>query len=150
MAPIDRYWSYVDVRSTDDCWVWTGGRDLGGYGVFSVNTLTKKAHRWGYEQRVGPIPEGHGVLHRCDNRACQNDKHWFTGTAAVNMQDRDSKGRQAAGMRNGTAKLTDQQVREIRARKGALQRELAAEYGVSQVLISQILLSKIWGHVGCS
>lgn len=54
------------------------------------------------------------------------------------------------GSLNGRAKLTEDDVRTIRARcteGGVSQRALAAEYGVSQVKISQIVLRKSWRHV---
>ena len=48
------------------------------------------------------------------------------------------------GERHPSAKITDAQVREIRRRRasGELQRVLAAEFGVSRKLISQIALGK--------
>ena len=48
------------------------------------------------------------------------------------------------GERHPSAKITDEQVREIRRRRagGELQRVLAAEFGVSRKLISQIALGK--------
>jgi hypothetical protein len=32
-------------------------------------------HRFVWELRVGPIPEGHEINHLCGNRACQNVEH---------------------------------------------------------------------------
>lgn len=54
------------------------------------------------------------------------------------------------GERHNLAKLTDDDVRAIRRRYaagGILQRELAAEYGVSDVAISYLLKGKTWAHV---
>lgn len=54
------------------------------------------------------------------------------------------------GSRHGQAKLSDQQVREIRAeydRGGGSQRVLASRHGVSQSLISLIVLRRNWDHV---
>jgi len=47
------------------------------------------------------------------------------------------------------ARLTEDQVRDIRARKaqGALLRELAPEYGVSTRLISMVVRREKWAHV---
>lgn len=52
------------------------------------------------------------------------------------------------GERNGCAKLTESKVREIRALQGGrLQKDIAAEYGVTQVTVSAIHLRKAWRHL---
>jgi DNA-binding transcriptional regulator YiaG len=54
------------------------------------------------------------------------------------------------GVNRPFAKLDDQKVREIRQRYSegkATQSQLAAQYGVSRVAISLLLLNKTWKHV---
>jgi len=71
------------------------------------------------------------------------------------MSDAASKGRvylqvhpeAARGERNYSAKLTEKQVKEIRAQKHTTQKALAAEYGVTPALISQIQRGIIWTHI---
>jgi len=66
------------------------------------------------------------------------------------MDDMISKLRQPHGERNGHAKLTVKQIREIRAAKGdyrGFQTELAAQYGVTPSLVSMIRSGRIWKHV---
>lgn len=55
----------------------------------------------------------------------------------------------ARGERNGSAKLTEDKVREIRRRCacGVSIRTLAKEYGVSPSVISNVFTRKTWGHV---
>jgi hypothetical protein len=61
-----RFWSKVDRRGDDECWLWTGPPGVGGYGVFHVGEGLKKAHVWAYEHFIGPIPEDKPTLdHRC-------------------------------------------------------------------------------------
>lgn len=153
VPPITRYWEQVDTSAgPDECWPWTGCRDKNGYGVFSTGGKHLLATRWGYANRIGPIPEKHGILHRCDNPPCQNDRHWFTGTQRDNNLDKVSKGRQrnVRGVAHYDAKLNDEKVREIRARYaagGVTQQELADRYGVSQHAIALVTRRKTWKHV---
>lgn len=59
----------------NDCWIWTGTRNLKGYGQFWMNGCNTNAQRVAYEIFVGPIPEGHHVHHQCRNRACVRPDH---------------------------------------------------------------------------
>ena len=72
-----RFW--YDVRSigagSDDCWEWAGYRHPRGYGRFVANGKGFQAHRYAYEQVVGPIPDGMQIDHLCRNRACVNPVH---------------------------------------------------------------------------
>lgn len=53
------------------------------------------------------------------------------------------------GSRNGSSKLTEAQVRKIRALRAAGERPtvLAARYGVCRTLIWKIVARKFWTHV---
>lgn len=145
----DRFWSKVEF--SDGCWVWKGSARETGYGQFNNEGKIVKAHRLAYEWIVGPIADGLYVCHHCDNRLCVRPDHLFLGTAKENMQDCVRKGRlvhvSAKGEDGGSAKLTWEQVREIRntyASGGISQPALAREYGVVQGTISNILLHKTW------
>lgn len=70
----DRFWPKVDA--TGDCWEWTASRTRNGYGWFLESKgKAKVAHRWAYENLVGPIPDGLQIDHLCRNRACCNPDH---------------------------------------------------------------------------
>lgn len=94
-APVAlRFWRFVDKTTTPDgCWPWIGSRNGQGYGHFKRPGPGASAHRCAYELQIGPIPEGHDVLHKCDNPPCQRGSHLFTGTHSDNMQDMLAKGR---------------------------------------------------------
>lgn len=145
----------VAVAADSGCWVWTGyyGPKNKGYGSANFAGKRHAAHRLAYLAFVGPIEPLEDdqrvfVCHRCDLPRCCNPDHLFLGTHEVNMDDRNAKRRQAVGSRAGRAKLTEAQVAEIRRLRGVfLNRELAARYGVSDVVISAVHRRKIWRHV---
>jgi hypothetical protein len=119
---LPNFWSKVD--KTDSCWNWTASVNHHGYGQINGGSskikMTYKAHRLSWLIHFGAIPDGLIVMHRCDNRRCVNPEHLFVGTYADNTADMMAKGRQAKnnglkGELNPCAKLTNAQVREIRA-----------------------------------
>lgn len=160
----ERFWSKVDKSGgLDACWEWQGWRRSDGYGECKKNGKRHiRAHRVAWEFINGPIPDGLNVLHKCDNPPCCNPAHLFLGTHFDNMADMTQKGRRACGdqngarlypermprgERNGTAKLTRQQVLDIRANYHSGQatgEQLAERHGVSKSLISGIVNHKRW------
>jgi hypothetical protein len=128
------------------CWLWTASTFENGYGMLIVNKKSCTTHRLAWKIFKGEIPNGMCVLHKCDVRCCVNPDHLFLGTYADNNKDCKAKGRHTKGSMMGTAKLTEEQVASIRSSRNT-QKQLAAQYGVSQSLISLILVGKIWKHV---
>lgn len=136
------------VHKTDGCWLWTGKKVGRGYGGLRVNERDLLAHRVSYELHVGPIPDGQWVLHRCDNPPCVNPEHLFLGDRRANFDDMLAKGRSLRGERHLFAKLTSEQVVEIRRRaRFEPQSKLAAEFGMSRATICNIIKRKTWRHV---
>lgn len=133
---------YIPVTESG-CWLWLGGIDQDGYGIMSGN---KKAHRESFRAVHGEIPAEACVCHRCDVRCCVNPSHLFAGTPLENNDDKVRKGRQIHGRRTRHAKLTEQQVREIRT-SIETSAVLAARYGVSDVAVCCVRLKKTWRHV---
>jgi hypothetical protein len=152
----EKFWSRVDRRGPDECWLWTAARGKHGYGNFvGTNRHTYRAHRVAYELVKGEIPAGQMVLHRCDNPPCCNPSHLFTGTQSDNMQDMAAKGRHGGyvphvrGEAHGMVKLNEVAVVEIRRRAaaGETHDELARAHGVSRRLVGRIVNRDRWGHV---
>jgi hypothetical protein len=148
---IGRFWAKVQKGSKDACWPWTGRIGDNGYGLFKVGTRMIGTHRVAY--RLGKRQPGSlYVLHRCDNKPCCNPKHLFRGTQRININDYVAKGfgsnmgHEQVGEKNGNARLTEDDVRAIRASKD-IQRIIAARFGISQVMVSRIQTRKAWSHV---
>jgi hypothetical protein len=72
----------------------------------------------------------------------------FLGTTVDNTADRDAKGRghSLKGEAIGSAKLTEADVRAIRAAVGP-QRAIATQFNVSQAAVSNIRIGKAWAHL---
>lgn len=156
------------VEKTDGCWRWIGPTTRAGYGTISASVDGKThiyAHRLAWEITNGPIPSGLFVCHRCDVPTCVNPAHLFVGSAADNNADMHAKGRAYLGQRsrfrlnpegttrgemNPRARLTAAQVSAIRRRYahgGVTHRGLAAEYGVRQRTIYDIVHRRSWTHL---
>lgn len=158
LTPAERFWARVTKGS--GCWEWQGARGPLGYGVFRLGGKNQRAHRAAWILQVGPIPDGKAVLHGCDNPPCVRvgEGHLHLGDHALNQSEKLARGRQARGPalsalvrgeRSGCNKVTERQVREIRARAdaGEAQRALAVEFCVAQQTISDIVRRRRWGHV---
>jgi hypothetical protein len=150
----DRFDEKVEMIPFSDCWYWTAYRDRHGYGAISFGHKKLLAHRVAYELYVGPIPEGLCVLHTCHqgHLGCVAPHHLYAGTHADNVRDMDEAGNRAdrKGSSNGRAKLTEEEVLEIRAKYEGCkyyQYQLAEIYGVSPRLISDIVRRETWSHV---
>lgn len=150
---IERFWSKVDQSGGPDaCWPWTAGLDSHGYGSFrSPGSSNRGAHRFAFALTAGGIPSGMFVCHTCDNRRCCNPAHLWVGTNADNTRDRDIKGRRKgpAGTENGNAKLSDDDIADIRTayNLGESQRKLAARFGVCRGTIWRIVTGQMWRHL---
>lgn len=150
-----RFWSKVDKRPGDSCWLWTAGIDRHfGYGVFGLANAGRKhkisAHRFSYWLHFGD-PGALFVLHKCDVPPCVRPQHLFTGTQAENVRDMVSKGRLAdfRGASNSSATVTEDGVLAIRASAAAGERYrvIAARHGISIPAVCMIVRRQRWAHL---
>jgi len=145
---------WARVTRTDGCWLWTGPvmRQRRGYGTHATTLYGRKpAHRYSWFFTHGEMPPSHmDVCHACDVPACVRPDHLFLGTRAENMHDAKVKGRVPAGERHTAARLTDDNVREmrrLRASSGEPYARLAKRYGVSTSTVVQVIYGNTWRSV---
>ena len=148
----ERFWTHVSITRTTNnpspCWPWKAKTDPDGYGIYRVDGQDYRAHRVAHFLTTGGDPDV--VMHACDNPACCNPAHLKGGTQAENIADMVKKGRQAKGSRNGRSKLDESKVRQIKRRlrqDGAVQAQIARDFGVSSSVIRDIKRGKTWTHV---
>jgi HNH endonuclease len=175
MSIFDEFWSHVDKTGGPDrlrwepgepchgdgspCWMWLKTISR-GYGVVWTGYQRGQllVHRVAWELENGPIPPDLVVLHWCDHPACVNPEHLYLGDRADHTLKWVARGHQAwrlhpekvpRGSRNRHAKLTEEDVREIRRlhRIGMLQGELKRKFNASRTCISRICNGISWKHL---
>lgn len=152
----DTFWARVD-QSSDGCWEWQGATNSTGYGSVGWYGRIFCAHRVAAwlsglvddpaqpRDRKGP---GH-VLHRCDNRRCCRPDHFEIGTYSRNQKDAYARGgRVAPRSTNKNAKLTPDQVRDLRAKASPNYAALGREYGVGETTIANVIKGRTYADVG--
>lgn len=160
-----RFWFHVKRGKANECWPWQLSSN-NGYGQFQVGGRPVRAHRVAYYLGHGADPGEYLVCHACDTPVCCNPSHLFLGTAGDNATDRNQKGRNnppsgwrsgrythpertARGERAGGAKLTDEQVVEIRAlyASGLTQQDVGDRFGIKRETVGAIIRGKNWQHI---
>ena len=136
------------ARPEGECLVLYQRNDRDGYAQASWQGEGHKAHRLVLQAHAGAAPEGKRcALHSCHRPACINPEHLRWGSDADNSADAVAANRTAWGERSGIAKLTEDDVREIRRlleETSLLQREIAAMFGVARSRIAHVKLGYDW------
>ena len=149
-----RFLKFVSQTPTETgCLLWTGYSHH-SRGFFSVNGKPQMAHRVAYHLAKGDIPDGLCVRHTCDVSLCVNPDHLILGTHADNMRDMKERDRRKGkvavqGEKHGSAKLTEDQVRQIGTSRKT-RNQLATEFGVSPSTIKAIRNGRLWKHLTSS
>jgi hypothetical protein len=143
-------WAKVAKRGPDECWEWTAARQ-GSYGAFKAAGRSLRASRLIYILTYGEVPLHLDILHSCDNSGCVNPAHLEPGTPRQNLKDCVDRGRKnaARGEAAGKAKLTSEQVYEVRRRydAGESPLRLAQEFGLSGPGVCAVGLRQVWRHL---
>lgn len=145
------YDTLSDLGAIDDneCLIWPYARNSAGYGHLSVDGKNKLAHRLACQAAHGePTEDKNVAAHKCGNGhlGCFNPHHLRWDTSAGNSQDMATHGTSQRGERMHMAKLTEADVREIRA-SDLTTCELARKYNVTHSNISCVISRKSWRHI---
>lgn len=134
-----------------DCLIWPFARHPNGHAHISLYHGTSRACRIMCEEAHGPPPsEIHQAAHSCgnDHLGCIHPEHLRWATPVENAADKIEHGTLVFGSNHYASKLTEDDVREIRALRGKVRGdELARKYDVFPSCISKIQNGQRWKHV---
>lgn len=76
LPPEDRFILQTYHCPITGCWIWAGGVVRGGYATMEIKGRHVMAHKWAWEQKNGPVPNGLVLDHfACNNPSCVNPDH---------------------------------------------------------------------------
>jgi hypothetical protein len=131
-------------RKEGNCLIFQGSLMSQGYGIVTFQGTTQLAHRLHWTLANGTIPKGHYICRRdiCRNRACISLDHLFLA------KNKNLKHTEEGIVLKAGPKLTEKDVKlmkEIfRENPKELNRDVAAEFDVSEQTISEIRRGKTW------
>jgi hypothetical protein len=167
---VDRFWGNVDIKTEDECWLWSIPTKS-AYPSFYISIYMGKqisilSHRLSYIiSRKEKVPPGMCVCHKCDTPFCVNPAHLFLGTQQDNQADKTAKHRQSRGEKHrdaimpnrprgenvATSRLTNEQALSILRMKPlryrGLVKDLALKFGVSPSTVCAVWSGQNWRHL---
>lgn len=133
----------------DDCLTWPYATDYHGYAQMTFDRTSRKVSRLVCAEANGPPPTPkHDAAHSCGrgNRGCVTKRHLSWKTRKQNLADMIEHGTILRGARNPRSKLTETDVRAIRALRGERTLvEIGTLFGVANQTINNIFQGKSWG-----
>lgn len=111
---------------------------------------TRRIHALVLLAFVGPPSEGQEARHIDGDSTNNRLENLAWGTHTENIADQRRHGTAVRGERQGSSRLTADQVREIRRRRadGEPQASVAAAFGVHKMTVTKITMRRAWKHVG--
>jgi hypothetical protein len=147
-------WSWIDAlliqEPADDCILWPFAKSDTGYGSIFVSGRSMSAHRHVCKLAHGQPPQLQSqVAHSCGQRLCVNPRHLRWADQSANEMDKRQHGTHNRGERHPMAKLSPDQVREIRRRgdAGETHSSIAGDFSVARRTVTKIVDRESWTHV---
>jgi hypothetical protein len=151
LTSIQRFLKKTKINQTTGCIEWIGCKIPKGYGQFTANAISYRAHRFSYQYYIGPIPSEMFVLHKCDNRGCVNPDHLFLGTHDDNMKDMVNKNRSVHryGELSPSATLTNREVIKIKEQiqSKSSYKEIMNNFNISKSILFDIRSGRSWSTI---
>jgi len=152
---IDRFYSHIisDYMNPNICWEMDLKSRIDGYGSFSIDGRSYRAHRISFQIHKGLIPNNLLIRHSCHNKRCVNPNHLNFGTHQDNINDTVNDNLQLKGSQIVQSKLTEDNVREILTNiyndvfNGWTVYDIGRKYSVSHHQIRSILNGIWWKHI---
>jgi hypothetical protein len=129
----------------DECLEWPFCKNF-GYGIVRHEGRSTGSHRLVCELAHGPAPHPKAeAAHSCGNRICCNPHHLRWATRIENQADRLQHGTHNRGSKQGQSKLTEEDVRKIRALRGSMtEREIAKLFDIGRRHVNDIHRRVCW------
>jgi predicted XRE-type DNA-binding protein len=134
----------------DDCLIWPFQRSPNGYGHLRTpdGRRTTASREMCILSQGRPHGEAKYAAHTCGkgHEGCVNPKHLRWASNSENQMDRVGHGTSNRGQAHGIAKISSEQVIEIRKMAETMsQREIARRIGVNPGTVSHIVRKTTWG-----
>jgi hypothetical protein len=144
-TPLERFNTKYIVDPETHCWLWTDRLNQDGYGYININKETILAHRFSYENFIGPLLQGFIICHNCNNPSCVNPEHLRQDTHSSNAIDK------SLIFKHKNQKLNITDVIEIKIALLnpyiGINNDLSKKYNVEPSRISYIRTGRDWSHL---
>ncbi len=148
---VHRFIDYAIGFQSMTCLPWPFGRNSAGYGHFTVDGRWTLAHRLICERVHGEAPADRSfAAHECGNghNGCVNPNHLRWKSPKENSADMTRHGTVSRGADRHNVKLTENDIRAIRSRKGLVSaKDLASVYSVTPGAIHAVWRRRSWAWV---
>ena len=128
----------------EDCIIFSGRKNSGGYGYIGHSEGVYMAHRLAWMLYNGfNVPKGKVIMHTCDNPPCINPCHLVLGKHKDNTQDCINRGRAKHGLGGRPPKITQDMIEAV---DGLRQTGMSAKSACQKIGMSRAQYNNLKGR----